>query len=167
MHHSWCTKFLYPLRNLLDNKCPPDVAKLTFYQFVKSPLGADFTTMVSLGGPLNPAQWDHYERWWLRNREDVNSKLQIRGEQSDWVMFVAWRAKLFMHIFLGIQKNMVINITAVTLEQLIWDFTALRNILLELRLIVEDDLEKPSTYFQKVAVMGELYALIRNFEFKI
>ena len=70
-------------------------------------------------------------------------------------MFVAWRAKLFMHVFLGIQKTMVINITSVPLEQLIWDFTALRNILLELRLVVEDDLEKPSNYFQKLAVMGK------------
>ena len=136
------------------NTCPQDVAKLTFYQFIKSPLGSDLMVMLCLGGQPNPAQWDVHSRWWLRQREEMDNKLKTRGDAPDWPIYVTWRAKLFMSIFLETQKIMVINITMVPLEKLIWNFTAMRNILVDLALVVEEDLVKPVTYFQKLAKMG-------------
>ena len=149
-------------RTIVENisHCPKDIAKLTFYQFVATPLGADFTTMISLSGSLNPAQWEGYENWWNRERENLDNRLKKRGDCPDWPMYVAWRSKLFMHIFFGIQKIMVINLTTTTVEQLIWDLTALRNILFDLKLVAEEDLTlKPTTYFQKVAMMGKQVVL--------
>ena len=128
-----------------------DVGKLSFYQFVQHPLGADFMTMLSLNGSLNPDQWDVKERWWIEQRSALQDKLGLRGDQPDWPMYVAWRSKLFMHIFFDLQKVMVINITMLPLEKLVWDLTALRNILIDLKLVLEEDLENPTTYFQKVA----------------
>ena len=142
------------------NTCPPDIAKLTFYQFVKSPMGVDFAVMCHLNGQPNPGEWDNYNRWWLLQRQQLDDKLGRRGDAPDWPMFVAWRSKLFMSIFMDIQKHMTTNLTAVSLEKLIWDLTALRNILLELQLVYLEDLKKPSTYFQKVAVMGKLRKII-------
>ena len=137
------------------NRCPPDVAKMSFFQFVQSPLGADLLVMLSLSGPLNPDQWAVQERWWLDQREKMDQKLHKRGDAPDWPMYVAWRTKLFMHTYLEMQKCMVTNLTMVPIEKIIWNLTTLRNILLDLGLVFESDLEKPSTYFQKVAKMGK------------
>ena len=138
------------------NTCPPDIASLTFFQFLKSPMGADFTVMCHLNGQPNPADWDNYNRWWLLQREQLDDKLGRRGDAPDWPRFVAWRSKLFMSTFMDIQKHMTVNLTMLSLEKIIWDLTALRNILLELHLVNPEDLKKPTTYFQKVAVMGKL-----------
>ena len=137
------------------NTCPPDVAKMTFYQYIKSPMGADLWSILSLNGPLNPDQWEQFNRWWLNAKENLNNKLGRRGDTSDWLMFVNWRSKLFMHTFLDIQKIVVLNVTMLPLEKIIWDFTMLRNILLDLKLVAEDDLVKPDSYFQKLATMGK------------
>ena len=110
--------------------------------------------MLSLAGPLNPDQWAVQERWWLNQREKMDDKLQRRGDAPDWPMYVAWRTKLYMHTFFETQKCMVVNLTMVPIEKIIWNLTTLRNILLDLGLVFESDLEKPATYFQKVAVMG-------------
>ena len=58
-----------------------------------------------------------------------------------------------------IQKVAVINVTMVPLEMLIWNFTLLRNILIELKLVAEDDLVKPTTFFQKLATIGKYWRL--------
>ena len=139
------------------NKCPGDVAKLSFFQFLKSPLGADLNCMFHLSGQPSPDQWDVHNRWWLREREDLDDRLGRRGDAPDWPMFVVWRSKLFMHVFLDLQRKMVTNLTAVPLERIIWDVTTLRNILLELKLVSQEDLKDPKTYFQKVATMGKGY----------
>ena len=139
------------------NTCPMDIAKMSFFQVVKSPLGSDLAAMLCLNGQPDPAGWDNYNRWWLLQREQLDDRLGRRGDAPDWPMFVIWRSKLFMSIFLDIQKVMTVNLTAVPLEKLVWDFTALRNILVELRLVQLEDLKKPKTYFQKIAVMGTLY----------
>ena len=139
------------------NTCPTDIAKLSFYQFLKSNMGSDLTAMLCLNGQPNPSQWDNHNRWWLLQREILDDKLGRRGDAPDWPMFVWWRSKLFMSTFLDIQKYMTVNLTMVPLEKLIWDFTALRNILLELHLVAQEDLKKPVTYFQKVAVMGKYF----------
>ena len=118
-------------------------------------MGADLWSLLSLNGPLNPDQWDQFNRWWLNAKEHLNNKLGRRGDSSDWLMFVHWRAKLFMHTFLDLQKIVVLNVTMLPLEKIIWDFTMLRNILLELKLVAEEDLAKPNTYFQKLATMGK------------
>ena len=151
---------------LLDsmNTCPQDIAKLSFFQFVKSAMGSDLMVMCHLNGQPNPAEWDNYNRWWLLEREQLDDRLGRRGDAPDWPMFVAWRSKLFMNVFMDIQKHMTINLTTLPLERLIWDLTALRNILLELKLVNVEDLKKPVTYFQKVAVMGKLR---KNFSVKI
>ena len=143
------------MRNDMDN-CPPSMAKMTFYQFIKSPMGLDLWSILSLSGPLNPEKWDVYNRWWLREKEALHDKLGRRGDAHDWIMFVIWRSKLFMHTFLDVQKIMVLNITLMPLEKLIWDFTMMRNILLDLKLVCEEDLNKPNTYFQRLATMGKL-----------
>ena len=135
--------------------CPPDMAKMTFYDFIKSLLGADLWAMLALAGPLNPDKWDVHNRWWLRQKEALQDRLGRRGDSSDWIRFVIWRSKLYMHTFLDLQKIVCINITLLPLEKIIWDFVMLRNILLELKLVAEEDLNKPNTYFQKVATMGE------------
>ena len=124
-------------------------------------MGADLWAILSLGGPLNPDKWDLHERWWLRQKGELHDKLGRRGDASDWIMYVTWRSKLFMHTFLDVQKIMVLNITMVPLEKLIWDFTMLRNILLDLKLVAVEDLAKPSTYFQRLATMGK-YAYLSN-----
>ena len=136
--------------------CPPDVAKMSFFQFIKSPLGVDLWSMLSLNGAPNPSDWEKHERWWQDQKQALHERLARRGDAPDWAMFCVWRAKLFMHIFLDIQKIMVINITLWPLEKLIWDLTALRNILLEMKLVDETGLDKPETYFQRIAVMGKL-----------
>ena len=64
------------------------------------------------------------------------------------------QTKMFMNIFLDVQKSLVVNISSVSVEELIWQFTALRNILFDLALVNDDDLNKPVTYFQKLAVIG-------------
>ena len=130
------------------------MAKLSFFQFLKSPMGSDLNTMLHLPGQPDPGQWDIHNRWWLLQRENLDDRLGRRGDAPDWPMFVAWRSKLFMHTFLDLQGKMVTNLTAVPLEKIIWDLTTLRNILLELKLVNQEDLKDPKTYFQKVAVMG-------------
>ena len=145
------------------NSCPPDVAKLTLFQYVKSPMGADLWSLLALNGPLNPDQWDQYDRWWLNTKETLHNKLGRRGEAPDWIMFVHWRSKLFMSAYLEIQKVAVINVTMVPLEMLIWNFTLLRNILIELKLVAEDDLVKPTTFFQKLATIGK-YRRLHHFK---
>ena len=137
------------------NTCPMDVGKMEFFQFLKSPCGSDLMLMLLLPGQPNPDQWDIHHRWWLNAREQMDDKTGRRGDQPDWPLYVTWRSKLFMSIFLETQKIMVINITEVPLEKLIWNFTAMRNILLDLKLVHEDELKNPKNYFQKLAVMGK------------
>ena len=132
-----------------------DIAKMSFFQFLRSPLGGDLMLMFLLPGQPSQDQWDIYNRWWLSAREDLDDRLGRRGDAPDWPLYATWRSKLFMSIFLETQKHMVINITEVSLEKLIWNFTAMRNILLDLKLVNEDELKSPKTYFQKVAVMGK------------
>ena len=76
-----------------SSRCPPDMAKMSFFQFVQSPLGTDLMTMFSLAGPLNPDQWSIQERWWLDQKEKMDRKLQKRGDTPDWPMYVVWRSK--------------------------------------------------------------------------
>ena len=136
---------------------PMDIAKMTFYQILKSPAGADLWSMLSLNGVPNPDQWEIHNRWWLDQKQVLHNKLGRRGDAPDWATFCLWRAKLFMHIFLDVQKIMVINISMWPIEKLIWDLTALRNILLEMKLVDEDNLTKPETFFQRIAVMGKYH----------
>ena len=139
---------------------------MTFFQFVQSPLGADLMAMLTLTGAQNPDQWNIHERWWLDQREKLDSKLQKRGDAPDWPLYVTWRSKLFMHTFLEMQKCMVINLTMVPIEKIIWNLVTLRNILLDLGLVFETDLEKPVTYFQKVAAMGKFITPVILFALK-
>ena len=111
-------------------------------------------TLLCLPGQPDPGQWDIHERWWITQKEVLDSKLSNRGDQPDWAMYCTWRSKLFMSFFMETQKLLVLNITATSLEKLIWNFTAMRNILIDLAIVTEADLERPVTYFQKLAVMG-------------
>ena len=67
-----------------------------------------------------------------------------------------------MNILMDIQKHMTLNLTTLALEKLIWDVTALRNILLELKLVAIEDLKKPVTYFQNVATMGKFESSLKK-----
>ena len=143
------------LEGNMDNSLQ-DIAKMSFFQFLRSPPGGDLMLMFLLPGQPNPDQWDIHNRWWLSAREALDDKLGRRGDAPDWPLYVTWRSKLFMSIFLETQKYIVINITEISLEKLIWNFTAMRNILIDLKLVQEEDLKSPKGYFQKLAVMGEL-----------
>ena len=136
------------------NTCPSDLAKMEFYDFIKSPMGQDLYLMLSLPGQPDPNQWDIHLRWWLDSRESVDNKLGRRGDAPDWPVLVMWKSKVFMSIFMDVQKAVAINITMMPLEQLIWNFTALRNILADLHLVNLENLDKPTTFFQKLAVAG-------------
>ena len=57
------------------NAPPQDVAKLDFYRFIKSPMGADLHEMIFLEGQPSQIQWDHLNDWWLLNKQQLDEKL--------------------------------------------------------------------------------------------
>ena len=137
------------------NRCPEDLAKLEFYQFVKSPLGANLHAMLLMPGQPSPDLWDQHNRWWLNAREALDNKTGKRGDSPDWPTLVIWKSRIFMSIVDEVLKVIMINPTMWPLEQYIWSFVSMRNILLDLFLVEQSQLKKPVTYFDKVAVIGK------------
>ena len=67
-----------------------------------------------------------------------------------------------MSTHLAIQQKLVTNITAHSLELIVWDLITLRNILLDLKLVVENGLptDRLAKYFHKIASMA--YRLVQS-----
>ena len=51
------------------------MAKLGFYQFLKSNHGADLLDMLCIPGQPSPALWTVYLNWWGNSKQDIDGKL--------------------------------------------------------------------------------------------
>ena len=80
-------------------------------------------------------------------------------------MLVQWKSKLFMEIYWQIVMQVSINPSSLNLERLIWKFTALRNIVLELYLAKEEELRNKSTIFQEIGNTGRFLKNYINYEY--
>ena len=77
--------------------------------------------------------------------------MKITDPMPDWAMLVMWRSKLFMTTYMEIIGLVSTNLTVTSVEALIWKFNLLKNILIELKLITEDDKNKPLSIFQRIS----------------
>ena len=108
-----------------------------------------------ISGQPTPALWKHYENWWCAGKTIWLDKVSPRKDDTpDWHMLVQWKSKLFMEIYWQIVMQISINPSSLNLERLIWKFTALRNIILELCLAKEEELRNKSTIFQEIGNTG-------------
>ena len=80
-------------------------------------------------------------------------------------MLVMWRSKVFMSIYMKMVVQFSTNMSTINAELLVWQLTAMRNILVELSLVKEADLEAglKITIFQKIGYAGNDHSLIINF----
>ena len=60
-----------------------------------------------------------------------------------------------MEIYWQIVMQVSINPSSLNLERLIWKFTAMRNIILELSLAKEEELRNKGTIFQEIGNTGK------------
>ena len=127
-----------------------DLAKMTFVDFIKSPMGSDLYRMLSLDCQPTQDEWAQHQQWWEESHEKLRIELKKRSAFDEFHEFVAWRSQLFMAKYWDLVSKSITNVTGVALEQLIWDAQLLRSLLLELGLDKENSNEKTRTKFQRI-----------------
>lgn len=76
---------------------PRDLAQLSFFEFVKSPMGFGLFQILSLDMSPGQDDWETHKQWWDTNYEKLQLKLNKRGVYDEYHEFVAWRSQLFMN----------------------------------------------------------------------
>ena len=69
---------------------------MSFFQFLKSPMGADLYKLLSIETQPNEEDWLRHQRWWDDNVKKLQLKLNKRGAFDEYHEFVAWRSQMFM-----------------------------------------------------------------------
>ena len=52
-----------------------DMAKMGFFQFLRSEHGSDLLDMLFLAGQPTPALWAEYTTWWGNSKQELDAKL--------------------------------------------------------------------------------------------
>ena len=113
--------------------------------------------MLGIAGQPSESLWAHHENWWNNARQKWNNALKTQQDQPDWPQLVWWRSKTFMAVYMKVLTEVITNPSRPSLEGLMWDFTVMRNALLDLKLVSETDLQgKANNLFQKIAKTGNL-----------
>ena len=134
--------------------CPMDVAKLEFFQFIKTTDGRHLYDMFNIVDQPSEGLWNHYHNWWTTNKVDWDAKFNPRGNlDATWCRFVFWTSKMFMDIYTRMISTMTINPTIYNGEQLLWEATLLKNLILDLKLATKTDSTSPKTWFQRVVAL--------------
>ena len=135
---------------------PPDLAKVEFFQYIKSNDGKDLYDMFNVVDQPTEGLWQHYLNWWTTNKIDWDNQFNPRGIlDTSWARFVTWSTKAFMKVFMDILMTMTMNPSLMNGEQLLWMTTILKNIILDLKLATLVDSVHPKTWFQKVVALRE------------
>ena len=79
------------------DSCPKDLAQMSFFEFLQSPMGASLYQMLSLDMQPGQDDWTMHKQWWDNNHQKLQVKLNKRGVFDEYHEFVAWRSQLFMH----------------------------------------------------------------------
>ena len=134
--------------------CPTDVAKLEFFQFVKSTDGRHLYDMFNVIDQPSEALWEHHSNWWTNSKTEWDSKFNPRGIlDATWCRFVMWTSKMFMDVFTRLMSTISINPTIYNGELLLWEVTLLKNLVLDLKLATKIDSENPKTWFQRIVAL--------------
>ena len=72
---------------------------MSFYEFLKSPMGHALYQMLSLDTQPGQEDWETHKQWWDDNVKKLQTKLNKRGVFDEYHEFVAWRTQLFMNKF--------------------------------------------------------------------
>ena len=121
-------------------------------------------------GQPSPALWRHYENWWGTAKHQWLDQVSPRKDDvPDWHMKAMWMSRAFMTTYWHVLQMLIINMSTINLEYLIWKLTMLRNILVEMYLVRPADLDAglKSTTFQKIAQAGMFNYCFKNFLLKL
>ena len=75
------------------------MAKMSFFEFLRSPMGVDLYRMLSLEYQPGPDDWERHAIWWNDCHERLRIELNKRGAFEEYHEFVAWRSQLFMNTY--------------------------------------------------------------------
>ena len=141
------------MKNSVNNS-PPDLAAIEFFQFVRGTDGRDLYDMFNVVDQPSEGLWEHYSNWWTSNKIEWDNQFNPRGTlDTSWARFVTWTAKTFMKVYLDIVATMTLNPSLMNGEQLLWQTTVLKNLILELKLANLMDVVQPKTWFQKMVAL--------------
>ena len=133
---------------------PPDLAAMEFFQFIKGTDGRDLYDMFNVVDQPSEGLWGHYADWWTSNKVGWDDQFNPRGTlDTSWARFVTWTSKAFMKIFMDILMTMTMNPSLMNGEQLLWQTTILKNLVLELKLANLMDTVQPKTWFQRIVAL--------------
>ena len=133
---------------------PPDLAKIEFFQFIKSNDGKDLYDIFNIIDQPTEALWNHYCNWWTTNKEVWDNKYNPRGTlDTSWARFVTWTSKAFMKVFMDTLMIMTVNPSLMNGEQLLWYTVLMKNCILELKLTTTEDAVGQKTWFQKMVML--------------
>ena len=133
---------------------PPDLAKVEFFQFVKSNDGKDLYDMFNIIDQPTEGLWNHYNNWWTTHKEEWDAKYNPRGIlDTSWARFVTWTSKAFMKVFMDVLMIMTTNPSLMNGEQLLWYTILMKNFILDLKLATKEDSVVPKTWFQKMVAL--------------
>jgi len=153
MIREFFNKFFRMMRND-SSLCPPDIAKFEFYQFIKSTEGRHLYDMFNVIDQPSEALWEHYHNWWTSSKIEWDNQFNPRGNlDATWCRFVMWTSKMFMDIYSKVLATMSINPTIYNGEELLWEATMMKNLILELKLATKMDSVAPKTWFQRVVAL--------------
>ena len=88
---------------------PKDLAQMSFFEFLKSPMGHALYQMLSLDTQPEQEDWETHKQWWDDNLKKLQTKLNKRGVFDEYHEFVAWRTQLFMSKFWDLAAKVSIN----------------------------------------------------------
>ena len=145
------------------NSPPSDLASVDFFPFVQSNAGKDLYDMLSIFDQPSEALWNHYANWWSSNKIGFEDKYNPRGTLNTfWIRYVQWTSKTFMTAFNDLTLKLTMNPSMINGEELLWQTTLMKNLILDLKLATKLDAKNPSTWFQKMIALRK-YKLKNRF----
>ena len=127
---------------------------MEFFQFIKGTDGRDLYDLFNVVDQPTEGLWNHYCNWWTTNKQEWDARFNPRGIlDTSWARFVSWTAKMCMNIYMEVFKTMTMNPSLINGEQLLWQTTLMKNLILDLKLANQMDSVQPKTWFQKVVAL--------------
>ena len=154
--------------------CPPDMATMDFFQFIKAPEGRDLYDMFNIVDQPSESLWEHHNNWWTSNKITWDDQFNPRGKLDvTWCRFIMWSSKLFMSVYMTVLKTVTVNPSLYNGEQMLWEATLMKNLILDMKLATKIDSKNPKTLFQRLVALrkyilrNKFFETERKFEWRL
>ena len=122
-------------KNVPLNIKPPDIAQLTFYTFIQSPIGYSMFKVCLLNGWPTTEEWKKWEAWWSIQHQkitDMENHTGTKTATANWPLQVSTTADIIIKTITEIISAAAENMAQLNIEKLLWKTVLMQNLLTEI-----------------------------------